>query len=153
MESSLQKTIENGDSQAMRSILLTEENYRIIFDNSALAITVTDANENIVVWNKCAETLLGWGPDELFSKPVAELYPPEEWSKIRAASIRQKGINRQIETKIITKNRRIIEVDLSIGFSDGRTESCMVLSGLFKIYLKGKRLKETSRKVWNFPGV
>jgi PAS domain-containing protein len=58
MESSLQNAIENSDSKAMRSILLSEENYRIIFDNSALAITVTDANENIVVWNKCAETLL-----------------------------------------------------------------------------------------------
>jgi diguanylate cyclase (GGDEF)-like protein/PAS domain S-box-containing protein len=115
VELSLQKAVQNGDTQAMRSILLTEENYRIIFDNSALAITVTDANENIVVWNKCAETLLGLGQDELFLKPVAELYPPEEWNKIRAASIRQKNVNHQMETRVVTKTGKIIEVDLSIG--------------------------------------
>ena len=115
MKSSLQNDVDNSDSKDMRSILLTEENYRTIFDSSALAITVTDANESIVVWNKCAETLLGLGPDELFLKPVAELYPAEEWTKIRAAHIRQKGINCQIETKIVAKDGKIIEVDLSIG--------------------------------------
>jgi diguanylate cyclase (GGDEF)-like protein/PAS domain S-box-containing protein len=122
LDYSLQNAVDDSDSRTIRSILLSEENYRIIFDNSALAITVTDSNENIVVWNKCAETLLGWGPDELFLKPVAGLYPPQEWTKIRAANIREKGVNRQIETRIITKNKLIIEVDLSIGVlrkSDG----------------------------------
>lgn len=114
MESSLQSAIENSDSTTIRSILLTEENYRIIFDNSALAITVSDANENIVVWNKCAETILGMGQSELFLKPIKELYPPEEWTKLRAASIRKKGLPRQMETKILNKKGEVIEVDLSI---------------------------------------
>jgi diguanylate cyclase (GGDEF)-like protein/PAS domain S-box-containing protein len=94
--------------------LLTENNFRIIFDNSALAITVTDANENIVVWNKCTETLLELGQDELFLKPIKEIYPPEEWTKIRAANVRKKGTPRQMETKIVTKSGEIIEIDLSI---------------------------------------
>jgi diguanylate cyclase (GGDEF)-like protein/PAS domain S-box-containing protein len=114
MESTLQNAIENSDSRAIRSILLTEENYRIIFDNSALAITVSDANENIVVWNKCAETLFGLSQSEMFLKPVKELYPPEEWNKIKAASMRKKGPPRQMETKIITSSNQVIEVDLSI---------------------------------------
>lgn len=107
--------LDNSELKSGLSNLLTEENYRYILDNSALAITVIDSNENIVVWNKCAETLLGWKPDELLLKPVADLYPPDEWSKIREASIRQKSVNRQIETRIITKNGQIIEVDLYIG--------------------------------------
>jgi len=114
MESALQNAIENSDSKAIRSILLTEENYRIIFDNSALAIIVTDANENIVVWNKCAETLFGLGQSELFLKPVKDLYPPEEWNKIKAVSVHQKTTPRQIETKILTNANLTIEVDLSI---------------------------------------
>jgi diguanylate cyclase (GGDEF)-like protein/PAS domain S-box-containing protein len=114
MESSLENAIKNSDPKTIRSILLTENNFRIIFDNSALAITVTDANENIVVWNKCTETLLELGQDELFLKPIKEIYPPEEWTKIRAANVRKKGTPRQMETKIVTKSGEIIEVDLSI---------------------------------------
>jgi PAS domain S-box-containing protein len=114
MESSLENAIENSDPKTIRSILLTENNFHIIFDNSALAITVTDANENIVVWNKCAESLLGLSQNELFLKPIKEIYPPEEWIKIRAANVRKKGTPRQMETKIITKSGEIIEVDLSI---------------------------------------
>jgi diguanylate cyclase (GGDEF)-like protein/PAS domain S-box-containing protein len=114
MESSLENALEKSDSKTIRSILLTEKNFRIIFDNSGLAITVTDANENIVVWNKCAETLLGLSQDELFLKPIKEIYPPEEWNKIRSANVRKKGTPRQMETKVATKNGEILEVDLSI---------------------------------------
>jgi PAS domain-containing protein len=59
--------------------LLTEENYRTIFDNSAVAITVTDEDENIVFWNKCAEALLRMDGDDLYMRPVRSLYPEEEW--------------------------------------------------------------------------
>jgi diguanylate cyclase (GGDEF)-like protein/PAS domain S-box-containing protein len=65
------------------------------------------------------------GQGELFLKPVKELYPPDEWNKIRAAAIRQKGVHRQMETKIVTKNGEIIEVDLSISVlsrSDGSVQ-------------------------------
>ncbi len=96
-----------------RPVQLTEEDYKTIFDNAAAAITVTDENENIVLWNRVAETLLGLGRTELYLKPVKELYPPEEWQRIRAEDIRAKGIH-HMDTRIITKSGEAVEIDLSV---------------------------------------
>jgi PAS domain S-box-containing protein len=90
------------------------EKYRIIFENSAVAIMLTDENERIVHWNKYTEALLGMNRDELMMKPVKFLYPPEEWVKIRSENVRQKGIQYHLETKMIGKNKKVMDVDLSL---------------------------------------
>jgi PAS domain S-box-containing protein len=91
----------------------TEENYRIIFENSAVAITVTDENENLVSWNSHAAALLGMNDDDLYMKPIRSIYPEEEWKRIRSQNVRQKGMQHHIETQMIKKDRQIIDVDLS----------------------------------------
>ncbi len=98
---------------------LAEANYRTIFDNSSVAITVTDENENIVYWNRFAEVLLGMGKNDLCMKPVSSLYPEAEWRKIRSQNVRQKGIQHHLETRIIRKNQEIIDVDLSLSVLKG----------------------------------
>ncbi len=99
--------------------LLTEENYRTILENSAVAITVTDESENIVFWNKCAEDLLKTDGDDLYMRPVRSLYPEEEWRRIRSQNVRRKGMQHHIETRIIRKNKEIIDVDLSLSVLKG----------------------------------
>ena len=93
---------------------LTEENYRVIFENSAVAITVTDENENLVSWNSHAAELLGMDDDDLYMKPIRSLYPEEEWKRIRSQNVRQKGMQHHIETRMTKKNGQIIDVDLSL---------------------------------------
>ena len=97
-----------------RKLLESEAKYRTIFENSAVAIMLTDENENIISWNKYAEELLCMGNDDLFMKPVSSLYPLDEWKKIRSANIRQKGMQHHLETKIIKKNNELLDVDISI---------------------------------------
>ncbi|MCK4995595.1 MAG: PAS domain S-box protein, partial [Thermoplasmatales archaeon] len=58
-----------------RKLTESEEKYRTIFENSAVAITLTDENENIISWNNYAEKLLEMGKEELYMKPVKSLYP------------------------------------------------------------------------------
>ena len=69
-----------------------EEKYKTIFETSAVAITLTDENERIILWNKYTENLLGMNKDDLYMKPVELLYPPEEWRRIRSENVRQKGM-------------------------------------------------------------
>ena len=97
-----------------RKLTESGEKYRTIFENSAVAITLTDENENIISWNKYAETLLEMGKEELYMKPVRSLYPPEEWKKIRNQNVRQKGMQHHLETKILRKNKDPIDVDISL---------------------------------------
>ena len=56
----------------------SEMRYRTIFENSAVAITLTDENENIISWNRFTEDLFGFSDKDLFLKPVASLYHAEE---------------------------------------------------------------------------
>ncbi len=100
--------------QVQRELLESKELFRVVFDNSAVAITVTDKSEKIIAWNPFAERLLGMGKGELFNKPVKELYPPAEWRRMRAFRIRKKGMLTDRETKIIRKDGSIIDVNVSI---------------------------------------
>ncbi|GAG59911.1 unnamed protein product, partial [marine sediment metagenome] len=97
-----------------------EEKYRMIFENSAVAITVTDSNEHIVSWNKYTEQLLGMKKDELHMRPVQSLYPPDEWKKIRSENVRRRGMQHHLETKILRKNKEPLDVDISLSILKDR---------------------------------
>ncbi|MEM0492965.1 MAG: PAS domain-containing protein [Candidatus Thermoplasmatota archaeon] len=96
------------------NILLSNEKYKLIFENSAVAITVADDKERITDWNQYTERLLGMTKDDLYLKPVSSLYPAEEWERMRTQNIRQKGMQHHFETRMIRKNNEIINVDLSL---------------------------------------
>jgi PAS domain S-box-containing protein len=103
----------------------SEQRYRCIFDNSAVAIMLTDDRERIVSWNKYTETLLNMGEDELLNKPVSMLYPPQEWAKIRSERIREKGMQHHLESKMYTKNQSLIDVDISVSvLKNDKNEIC-----------------------------
>ncbi|MEI7998888.1 MAG: ATP-binding protein [Candidatus Omnitrophota bacterium] len=88
--------------------------FRVIFENSPAAITVTDAQERIVAWNRMAEKMLGMGREDLFNKLVQELYPKEEWRRMRSLDIRKKGIISDIVTKVIRRAGTVLDVNASI---------------------------------------
>jgi len=103
---------------------LAEERYRTIFENSAVAITMMDEQERLISWNKFTERLLGMGGKELYLKPIRSLYPADEWEKIRACHVRQKGMQHHLETRMLRKDGKPIDVDISLSVltdSDGKT--------------------------------
>ncbi|HPS54515.1 MAG TPA: ATP-binding protein [Sedimentisphaerales bacterium] len=97
-----------------KKLSLAEQKYRLIFENSAVAITVVDEYERLVSWNKFAENLLGMNASDLYLKPVKSLYPIAEWEKIKIKNIRQKGIQEHIETQMLKKDGNIINVNVSL---------------------------------------
>ena len=97
-----------------RQLRLAEEKYRTVFDNSAVAITVTDAEERIISWNRLAEELLGLSGDELKNRPVQSLYTPEEWQRLQSMDLRKKGMIQNVETQIVKKDGTALDVDICI---------------------------------------
>ena len=124
----------------------SEKRYRTIFDNSAVAITLTDENEKIISWNKYAETLLGMQKDELYLRSVSELYPPDEWKKIRSQNIRQKGMQHHLETKIRKKNNKEIDVDLSLSVLKNNEDKIIGSIGVIKDISEQKRAEKTLKE-------
>lgn len=95
-------------------LLMAEQKYRTIFDNSAAAITVCDGQERIISWNKFAEDLFGMSKDDLHMRPVSSLYSEEEWRRIRSQNVREKGMQHHLETRIQRKNGAALDIDISI---------------------------------------
>lgn len=128
----------------------SEKKYRTIFDNSAVAITMTDDKERIISWNKYAETLLGMNKDDLYRRPVQHLYPVSEWEKIRSQNIRQKGMQHHIETKIQKKNKEQIDVSISLSVLKNHEDKVVGSIGVIKDISDQKRterdLKESEKK-------
>ena len=100
--------------EVCHKLRLAKEEYRTIFENSAVAIMLADEQGRLVSWNKSTETLLDMEKEDLYGKPVESLYPDEEWEKIRAHNIRQKGMQHHLETKVIKKSGEVIDVDVSL---------------------------------------
>jgi PAS domain S-box-containing protein len=100
--------------KAELKLQLVEDRYRTIFENSAVAITMADEQERLISWNRFTETLLGMNNQDLYLRPVKSLYTTEEWERIRACNVRQKGMQHHLETRMIRKDGRILDVDISL---------------------------------------
>lgn len=120
----------------------SEKRYRTIFDNSAVAITLTDENERIISWNKYAEALLEMDKQNLHLKPVKDLYPLSEWQKIRSQNIRQKGMQHHLETKIQKKNNEQLDVDLSLSVLKNHDDKVVGSIGVIKDISEQKKIEK-----------
>lgn len=110
--------------KAERQLQATELRYRTIFENSAVAIMMVDEQERLLSWNKFTEHLLGMTEPQLLRRHVKEFYPESEWQVIRASSIRRKGMDYHLETKMIRGDGSMIDVDISLSVvhdSEGKT--------------------------------
>ncbi len=124
-----------------RKLIESEERYRRIFENSAVAITLTDENERIISWNKYTEKLLGMSKKDLFMRPVKSLYPLEEWNKIRKENIRQKGMQHHLVTKILNGNHKQIDVDISISVLKNHEGKIIGSIGVIKDITEQKKVE------------
>ncbi|MBP9866069.1 MAG: PAS domain S-box protein, partial [Candidatus Omnitrophica bacterium] len=95
-------------------IHIAQEKYRTVFEKSAAAITVTDGNKRIISWNHQAEQLLGLSREQMKDKSVSELYPPEEWQRIRCYQDETRHEQDYLETQIIRTDGERVDVGLSI---------------------------------------
>jgi PAS domain S-box-containing protein len=127
---------------------LAEEKYRLIFENSAVAITMADERERLISWNKFAEDLLGMDREDLHFRQVSSLYPPDEWEKIRARDVREKGLQHHlVETTMVRKDGRIIDVDVSLSVfnnpEDETISSIAIIRDVTERRKAEEKLKET----------
>ena len=136
-----------GRKKAENDRLLAEEKYRMIFENSAVAITLVDEQERLISWNTYLEGLLNLDGEDLYLMPIKSLYPQGEWEKIRTFDVRQKGMQHHLETKMIKKDGGIIEVDISLSVlkdSEGiTTGSIGIIRDITERKQAEEKLKET----------
>jgi PAS domain S-box-containing protein len=70
------------------------------------------------------------------------LYPTEEWKKIRNQNIRQKGMKHHLETKMIKKDGKNIDVDISLSVLKDHEELTIGSIGVFQDITLEKQMKK-----------
>jgi PAS domain S-box-containing protein len=126
---------------------LAEERYRLIFENSAVAITIADEQERIISWNKFAEDLLGMDREDLYLRQVSSLYPSEEWERIRNCDVREKGLrDHMVETKMVKKDGRIIDVDVSLSIFHNPEDEAMRSIAIIRDVTERRKAEEKLRE-------
>ena len=119
-----------------------KEIFKTIFDNTAVAITVTDENERIISWNAYTEHLLGLNKEDLYLKQVESLYPPEEWQKIRSENIRQRGMQHHLETRMLRKGNQPFDVDISLSVLKNNEGNILGSIGVIRDITKRKEAEK-----------
>ena len=130
------------NKNAEKALHEREERYRTIFENSAVAIMMTNEKEQIISWNRYTEKLLGVGEKELLKKPVKELYPEGEWLKIREKNIRKKGMQHHLETKMLKKNGETADVDISLSVLKNKNGRITGSIGVIRDITSRKKMEE-----------
>ena len=120
----------------------SRELFKVIFDNSAAAITVTDKDEKIIAWNPFAEQMFEMTREDLFNKPIKDLYPEREWRKMRKLKIRQKGSLSGISTEVIKKDGTLLDVDASISIIKDAQGNVVGSIGILRDTTKQRRVQE-----------
>src|SRR3989339_585869 len=124
-----------------RRLRESENKIHIILDNSAACIMLIDDQERIVSWNKFTENLFGMKKRDLYLKHVQELSPPEEWKMLRNANIRKLGGNHHINTRILTKKKQKIDVQLSINVLRDSDDRVIGSVGIMQDITEQKRVQ------------
>jgi len=141
---SLQKNLE-------KESLESKELFKTVFNNTAAAITVTDKDEKIVAWNPFTERLLGMEQNDLFNKPVKDLYPPQEWRRMRGFRIRKKGLLSDIETLMYKRDGTLLDVNISISVlkdAEGKVIGSIGISrDITSQKLAERKIKESENKI------
>lgn len=104
------------DVTGLRSAADFRNRLSAIVENSDDAIIGKDLDGRITSWNKGAERIFGYSPQEAIGRPITMLIPPDrlaEEPEILAQLRRGERVD-HFETVRISKDRRTVEVSLTI---------------------------------------
>ena len=89
---------------------------------------------------------------DLFKIPVSSLYPPEEWKKIHAENVRQKGMQHHLETKILRKNDEPLDVDISLSVLKDNEGKVIGSIGVIRDISERKEIERRLNSVMEYTG-
>ncbi len=107
--------------QAEGKLKESEEQTRLILENSLDAFVSINADNKVIGWNKQSENIFGWTVDEAIGRTLSELIIPASLRKSHQQGMSQflemgmsKIMNKHVEIDALHKDGRELPVELSI---------------------------------------
>jgi len=132
----------SGQRRTEEELRESKELFQTVFNNSPVAILVTDKSEQIIAWNSFSEKMFGMDKQDLFNKPVKDLYPPKQWQRMRALRIRKKGLLSDIETQMYRQDGSLLDVNLSISIIKNKEGEIEGAIGIMSDISEKRRVQE-----------
>lgn len=85
-----------------------------ILDNSADMIITTDTENNVVEFNRGAEEILGYSRNETSGKPLSDFFSNPGHCNVLLEKVKQEGKVSNQETQFITKQKKVIDINLTL---------------------------------------
>ncbi|MEA2189814.1 MAG: hypothetical protein QOK16_4825 [Solirubrobacteraceae bacterium] len=104
------------DVTAQRAAELELGRYRALVESAEDAIYAVDPDERILTWNRAAERLYGYSPEEMIARPRAVMVPSErrdEMAPLVASVLAGHGVE-QLETTRRHRDGSIVDVQITV---------------------------------------
>jgi len=117
-----------------------------VFQHLDSAIMVVDKNEKFVAWNNGAHKIFGYTQEEILGKNSFALLPPgkklkDELNEI-VKEVKDKGYAKLIETERLTKDNRVIPVQLNVAKLPGENNEYLGRTIVITDVTEVKRLQQ-----------
>jgi len=136
--------------QSRRRTRASEERFSAVAESAIDAIISADARGRILSWNKSAETMFGYAPEEIVGQPLARLVPQHYRAALErglahdVATEQPCVIGHTMEVEGLRKDRSEFPVDLAL--SSWRTEEGLFFSAIIRDITERKSLEEQLRQ-------
>jgi PAS domain S-box-containing protein len=133
-----------------RALNESQERFRSVVETASDAIVLADQTGKIVSWNKAAQALFGYAPDEVLGEPLTLIMPAryraahlKGFERLRASGSPQL-IGRTVELHGLRKDGREFPLELSLG--TWRTKEGAFYSGIIRDISQRRRSEEALRE-------
>ncbi len=110
-----------------------EERFRTVTTAAQNAIVMIDQMGQVTLWNPAAERIFGWSESETLGRSVESFLIPQDYRDAHLQGFgnylqtgREKTIGRTMELEALTKEGKIIPVDLSLSGIQLKGERCAI---------------------------
>jgi PAS domain S-box-containing protein len=127
-----------------RELRESEEKYRTLVEGASDAIVATDPVGNITSWNRGAQKMLGYKPEEAIGKPAATIVPEDlrDEQKEMTMKVKETGLVEGYETIRVAKDGTRIPVEMAVSAMKDEGGRVIGLSAIIRDITERKRTEE-----------
>lgn len=132
--------------KAEEAILLSEEKYRQLFEDSRDAIAVVTRAGEFLDINQAGLDLFGYTRSELMTKNVSQLYVDKSDRKIYQTYIEREGVLRDYAVRFVRKNGQEIDCVLTSTLKYSQDGSILGYHGIFRDITDYKKAQQALKE-------